>query len=119
MIDPAYELKDEFIRLTEAFTAAWRKWPTGIYLIWYPLQQRQPVPQFLRALKRTGIRKILVNELTVAPDDVPNRLSGSGLVVVNPPWQFDKEINEVTQWLAPVLNRGSGAPPRTRWLVAE
>lgn len=119
LLDPAYELRDEFIRLTETFSAAWRKWPTGVYLIWYPLQRRQPVPQFLRALKRTGIRRILLNELTVAPDDAPNRLSGSGLVIVNPPWQFDKEMNEAAQWLAPLLDRGAGVPPRTHWLVPE
>lgn len=119
LMDPSYELRDEFVKAFDAILAAWHKWPTGIYVLWYPVQRRQPIAQFQRALKRSGIRKILLSELNVAPDTAPNRLSGSGLVIVNPPWQFADDLEAVVHWLEPVLERGEHPRPRVRWLVAE
>src|SRR5205085_1455789 len=41
LIDPSYEQKDEFERLAEGFTQAFLKWPTGSYLLWYPVKSRR------------------------------------------------------------------------------
>src|SRR4051812_44904809 len=41
LIDPPYEQKDEFERLAEGFAEAFAKWPTGIYLVWYPVKSRR------------------------------------------------------------------------------
>ena len=119
VMDPSYEVRNEFARVVETLGAAWHKWPTGIYLLWYPVQRRQPLAQFHHALKRGGMRKVLMNELSVEPDVAPNRLSGSGLIVVNPPWQFEAEFRIVTRWLERALERGTHPPARSRWLVPE
>lgn len=118
LIDPAYETGDEFTRLLEALVAAWNKWPTGIFAVWYPLQQRQPVPRFHYELRTSGIKNILLHEFSVIPDVAVNRLSGTGMIIINPPWQFDVKIKNVLEWLAPRLDRGSGAPMRCEWLAA-
>lgn len=118
-MDPSFELRGEFHQATDALVGAWRKWPTGHYLLWYPVQRRQPLAAFHRALKRSGIRKILVAELSVAPDSAPNRLGGSGLVVVNPPWQFPEHFAAIQAWLRPVLDRGGNREPYLDWLVQE
>ena len=119
LIDPAYESRNEFERLLETLVAAWRKWPTGIYAIWYPVQYRQPVPQFHYELRTSGIRNIFLHEFSVIPDVAVNRLSGTGMIIINPPWQFDARIRKTLEWLVPRLDRGSGAPARCAWLVAE
>ena len=119
LIDPPYEVKNEFQVLTEALIKAWKKWPTGIYAIWYPLQRNQPVPQFQYDLRAAGLRKIFIHEFCVIPDTEPNRLAGTGMLVINPPWHFDKEIGTLLKWLVPVLDRGAGRPPRCEWLVSE
>ncbi len=119
LIDPAYEGKGEFERVLDAVTEAWKKWPTGMYAIWYPVQKRQPVPQFHYALRNSGIKKIFMHEFSVIPDTEPNRLSGTGMVIINPPWKFDTEIKKLLNWLAPVSDRGSGTAPRYEWLVPE
>lgn len=119
LIDPAYEGQHEFTRLMETILAAWRKWPTGIYAIWYPLQHRQPVPRFHYELRTSGIRNIFLHEFSVIPDTAADRLSGTGMIIVNPPWQFDMQIKKVLEWLVPRLDRGSGNPARCEWLVAE
>jgi len=40
ILDPPYEQPDDFARLSAGLTAALRKWPTGIYLAWYPIKGR-------------------------------------------------------------------------------
>jgi Protein involved in catabolism of external DNA len=118
LIDPAYEISNEFERLTETLTGAWRKWPAGIYAVWYPVQHRQPVPRFHHDLRASGMRKIFMHEFSVIPDIALNRLSGTGMIIINPPWRFDAEIRELLDWLVPRLDRGSGTTARCEWLVA-
>jgi len=119
LLDPAYELRDEFIRTTEALLAAWHKWPTGIYLVWYPLHRNQPVGAFQRKLVQGGLRKALLNELHVGNSDAPNRLAGSGLLIVNPPWQFEAKLATLSRWLERALSRGEHAPFQVKWLARE
>ncbi len=40
VLDPPYEQPDDFARLAAGLAAAFRKWPTGIYLAWYPIKGR-------------------------------------------------------------------------------
>ncbi len=118
-IDPSYEISNEFERMTEVVIKAWRKWPTGIYAVWYPVRGNQPTGRFHDDLRSSGIKKIYLNEISVAPDTEPNRLSGSGMIIINPPWRFNHVCEEVMDWLVPVLDRGSHAPARSEWLVPE
>jgi 23S rRNA (adenine2030-N6)-methyltransferase len=119
LLDPSYELRDEFVRTTDALLTAWRKWSTGMFLIWHPLHRNQPVAAFHRKLVQGGLRKALVAELHVGASDAPNRLTGSCLVVVNPPWQFAGKLLAASQWLARTMAQEQHAPPRVRWLVPE
>lgn len=119
LLDPSYELRDEFVRTTETLLAAWRKWSTGMFLVWHPVHRNQPVAAFHRKLVQGGLRKALAAELHMGTDDAPNRLTGSGLLVVNPPWQFSGKLLAVSQWLARVMAQEQHAPPRVRWLVPE
>ena len=119
LIDPAYEVKNEFQRLTEVLIESWKKWPAGIYAVWYPVQKKQPVPRFHYDLRSSGIKKIFLHEFSVIPDAEPNRLSGTGIIIINPPWQFDEKIKELLGWLVPVLDRGSQLPARCEWLAPE
>jgi 23S rRNA (adenine2030-N6)-methyltransferase len=118
-IDPSFELKNEFHLAVDTLAQAWRKWPTPPYLLWYPVQALRPLPAFHRALKRSGITRILIAELMVAPDDTPNRLSGSGLVIVNPPWHFAGRLRQAQDWIGPLMDRGARAGSRVEWLVRE
>src|SRR5436190_7794076 len=40
LIDPSFEQKDEFERLADGFAEGFAKWPTGSYLLWYPVKRR-------------------------------------------------------------------------------
>jgi len=53
LIDPAFEAKDEFDRLAERFAAAFEKWPTGSYLIWYPAKSRRVTDELAARVAQT------------------------------------------------------------------
>jgi 23S rRNA (adenine2030-N6)-methyltransferase len=92
LIDPPYESLDELKTMLRAFAEAYLRWPTGIYLIWYPIRsaaQRSMVHQRFEAL---NIPKILYADLAIHPDDAGLGLAGSGLMVINPPFGADEYL---------------------------
>jgi 23S rRNA (adenine2030-N6)-methyltransferase len=60
----------------------------------------------------------LLVELQVRPDDTPLRLNGSGLAILNPPWQFDQQIAPALPLLKKSLGE-SGAMTRLEWIRQE
>ena len=104
-IDPAYELRDERRRVLEALADAHRRWATGIFAVWYPIQDRATADDFLRRLARLGLPKVLVTEFCVLPEEA-FRLTGSGMILVNPPWQLDEQLRHLLPWLSTQLGVG-------------
>jgi len=94
LIDPPYESFDELKTMLQAFTEAYRRWPGGIYLMWYPIRsatQRTLVHARFEALR---IPKMLSADLAIHPDDAGVGLAGSGLMVVNPPYGTDDYLSQ-------------------------
>ena len=124
LVDPPFEQEGEFVRLTRGLEEAYRKWPTGIYALWYPIKGR-PEPDALaksvRRLARSalGIGKVLRAELAVSPLSDPSRLNGSGLLVVNPPWKLEAELSVLYPELAAILGRAGKGSHRVDWLAGE
>jgi 23S rRNA (adenine2030-N6)-methyltransferase len=117
LIDPPFEQPGEFARLADRLAAAYRKWATGLYLLWYPIKERRECEQFARRLARSGIGKILRAELTI--DDRSDRLAGAGLVLVNPPWTLERELSILLPALAAILAPGGDGGARLDWLTPE
>lgn len=90
LIDPPYEELGEIDRLGAALAKAVRKWPTGIYLGWYPIKDVAKVDHMVAQLDRDLARPALRLDLMVSEPD-PTRLNGTGLVVINPPWRLAEE----------------------------
>jgi 23S rRNA (adenine2030-N6)-methyltransferase len=118
LIDPAYEVADEFERIIAALEVAMQRWNTGIYAIWYPIKDRALINNFYRRLKYSGIQKILCSELSVQ-DEIASGLNACGMIIVNPPWKFDQEMSAAVKWLWSVLSSGQQGEYRTEWLVTE
>ena len=98
LIDPPYENPDEFTRIAHSLPIALKRWEMGIYAIWYPIKEKAQVERFYRVLKENIHQPIFAIELTIYPD-IPNHLNGCGLVIINPPWQFDTTVQEILSWL--------------------
>ena len=121
MIDPPYELeRKDFPQLVELLVAVYKKWPTGVFAVWYPIKDRAMIERFEKKMFKTGIRRQLVCEVCVWPDDTPVGLNGCGLLVINPPWKFSEDADEALQWLFPHLRMSeNGGHAAVRWLVGE
>jgi len=110
LIDPPFEQPDEYGRLAAALGDAWRKWPTGSYLAWYPIKEPSDITSFIKKLLQHGIRKMLRMELIVAAPTDTTRLRGSGLIAINPPWTLERESKILLPALARVFApAGKGA----------
>jgi 23S rRNA (adenine2030-N6)-methyltransferase len=118
LIDPPFEQPDEFDALALGFTAAHRKWPTGIYALWYPVKDARETEKFSRRLTRLGIPRVLQAELILPARD---GLRGSGLILVNPPWRLEDELGVLLPALLGILSEDASDAGRTpvRWLTAE
>ncbi|NVO15934.1 MAG: 23S rRNA (adenine(2030)-N(6))-methyltransferase RlmJ [Rhodoplanes sp.] len=110
LVDPPFERSDEFSHLAHGIVNAVRKWPTGVYVIWYPVKERRGPDAFVDALAAAGIAKLLRVEIDVGGDD--EVLRACGLVLINPPWRVADEFAVLLDWLVPVLARGGGAKSR-------
>jgi 23S rRNA (adenine2030-N6)-methyltransferase len=111
LIDPPYEQKDEFERLAEGFAEAYAKWPTGSYLLWYPVKSRRAtdtlarhVAEIVAASKPAG--KALRLEFSVAPQAADAALVSTGLLIVNPPWTLLGELKAILPELEKPLGQG-------------
>ncbi|HET9902910.1 MAG TPA: 23S rRNA (adenine(2030)-N(6))-methyltransferase RlmJ [Xanthobacteraceae bacterium] len=115
LIDPPYEESDEFERLAAALIRVRRKWPTGIYLAWYPIKDRAGPDGLAEKLSAAQIPKILRSELSVGRSR-EGRLEASGLLVVNPPWRLEAELSLLVPALVAAMQQGDGACARLDWL---
>lgn len=116
LIDPPYEQAAEYADVPAAIRRAWTRWPTGSYLLWYPLLASNAHAAMLSELARGDIRRLLVQELLLFPD-APG-LRGSGLAWINPPWQADAALRESGEWLRTRLG-GVDAKMMLEWRVPE
>lgn len=121
MIDPPYELeRKDFPQLVELLTKAYTKWSSGVYALWYPIKDRSMIERFEKKMMKTGIKRQLICELCVWPDDTPVGLNGCGMLIINPPWQFADQAENILQWLFPHLKMSdNGGHAAVRWLVGE
>jgi 23S rRNA (adenine2030-N6)-methyltransferase len=103
LIDPPFEDSGDFARLAHGLAAAHRKWASGTYLLWYPIKARAEPDALARVLRRSGVGKIMRAEISIAPAGDPLRLSGCGLIVVNPPWTLEPELQIMLPGLVPIL----------------
>jgi 23S rRNA A2030 N6-methylase RlmJ len=109
LVDPPFERSDEFASLLHAVVKAWRKWPTGIYMLWYPLEDRRRVAAFSRELASIVGRKVLRVELDSAAGE--DGLAAAGLFIINPPWRLADEFKDFTRLAC--ASSGAGAQLRS------
>lgn len=108
LIDPPFEAQEgEFRHIEAALEHALSRWPTGRFAVWYPIKLRQHIVPFHRWLKRHAPGRALVAELLLHPDNSALRLNGCGLAIINPPWQFERVLEEILDVLCAHLAQGS------------
>lgn len=116
LIDPSYEVKSEYVSVPEKLAEAVKKWREGIFVVWYPILKEGRHRALVDGVAAQVDAPTLNLELSLSAvkrgEEMPG-LRGTGLIVVNPPWQFDIAMTEAGAWLARSLGRGKHT---TTWL---
>jgi 23S rRNA (adenine2030-N6)-methyltransferase len=111
LLDPPYEAEDEFIEAARAIIDSWRRFATGIYLLWYPAKHRPAVDAAAGEILNAGISSVLRLDLDIGaqrPAGEAGRgppMSATGLLVINPPYGFADQMRMVLGTLTTLLGR--------------
>ena len=113
LLDPPYESPGEFAVLAQTVRDAWRKFATGIYLVWYPIKSQAEADAFTGEVLAGGMEKVLEIEIAIPVPE--GKLGRSGLLVINPPYGFEAAMRESASLIAPLL----GARISALWLAGN
>jgi 23S rRNA (adenine2030-N6)-methyltransferase len=119
LVDPPFEIEGEYRRLVDHLAKAWRRFPGGVYCLWYPLKNGAPIGDFHQALEDLEIPKILCAELSVKGERETTGLSGSGLIIVNPPFTLKGELDLLLPFLRDKLAQDHYASTGSFWIRGE
>ncbi len=102
LIDPPYESPAEFAEAAKAFAAAYRRFATGTYMIWFPVKSAAEANGFCGEVMASGATKLLRLDVTLAAAG-EGKLAAAGLLIVNPPWQLANALGEALALVLPRL----------------
>ncbi len=119
LIDPSYEIKEDYNLVFEMVASAYKKFATGIYAIWYPVVKRQTIEQLETKFIRSGIKKIQLFELGLSEDSTEKGMTSSGMIIINPPWTLMEKMTLLLPKLAAAIGNNKNAVMRCVTLSGE
>lgn len=117
LLDPPYENDDDYDRVLQTVLQAHPRFAHGVYAIWYPVVDRARIKRMQEILIASGLRNIEQYELGLESDRV-DKMTSSGLFVINPPSELKQKMLTLLPWLARALASDNGVF-RAETLVAN
>jgi 23S rRNA (adenine2030-N6)-methyltransferase len=117
LIDPPFEVLDETLRTAEALQFGYRRMATATFMIWYPVTTDEFAAQFVDTMKALQIPNMLWCELRIKAAFAQGGLSGSGLIIINPPWTLENDLRILLPALAERLGLGDWGRGQVDWLT--
>jgi 23S rRNA (adenine2030-N6)-methyltransferase len=108
LVDPPFEQPGELDRILQGLQNALRRFASGTYLLWYPIKNPRPIARFHQAIGSIAPKETLAIELLLREPADAERLNGSGLVVINPPYTLELDLAVLLPALAERLADGKG-----------
>lgn len=104
LFDPSYEVDSDYTGITDAVKLVLKKWPIGIFLIWYPIlnrrkQQTETLKLLIKEFSKNKVLNIEVTHSLDKPSDEDFGLQGSGLLITNPPWGLGDRLNSLCEYI--------------------
>lgn len=109
LIDPPYELKEDYHKAVATIIDGYKKFATGTYILWYPVVQRHFIDNMQQQLLNSSLRNVLQIEYCQRPDTDEYGMTGTGLFIVNPPWQLASQMSEILPYLTTKLGNNDSA----------
>lgn len=106
LIDPPYEVKTDYEQVIKSLQDGLKRFATGTYAIWYPLLQRQQTEDWMRDFRRAGFNDLLRIEHSPLPDTNGLGMTGSGMLVINPPYTLAEDFRALLPELRKLLQQG-------------
>ena len=119
LLDPSYELKTDYAQVFNTVSRAYKKFPTGIYAIWYPVVDKRRTEQLKNRFIKSGIKKIHCYELGIYPATSHKGMTAAGMIVINSPWKLMEEMKTLLPRLHETLTQSGNTYYQCDVLVGE
>lgn len=120
LIDPAYEQKSDYASVVAALELIQQRWRGGVVMVWYPLLSESQHANFISSIRNSRLRDVLCSELQLQAFDGPSGMKGSGVIILQPPWQIDLQLQQLLMYLAKILQQDKAvASWRVEQLIPE
>jgi 23S rRNA (adenine2030-N6)-methyltransferase len=96
-IDPSYEVKEEYKIIGEIIQKGYQKFSQGVYMLWYPLLMEARHAVLLQKIQHIGAN--IWNHEWKPKRFKSEGMYGSGVIILNPPWQFEHIIQDDLKFL--------------------
>lgn len=118
LIDPPYELKEDYEKAVQTLIDGYRKFATGTYILWYPVVKRALVDEMQARFGRSQVKNLLQVEFCQQSDTLEYGMTGTGLFIINPPWQLSEQLQQILPYMQQTLGQ-SGSSYRVEQLMPE
>lgn len=118
LIDPPYELKEDYVKAVKTLCDSYRKFATGTYILWYPVVKRALVDEMVQRFMRSQVKNLLQVEFCQRPDTEEYGMTGTGLFIINPPWQLAQQLEDILPYMQQNLGQ-AGSRYRIEQLIAQ
>ena len=105
LIDPSYELKDEYEKVSEMLSDCYKKFPLGVYIIWYPVLKNKKSEKFIFNVLKKKYKNL--SHVEMITDNSNNGMQGSGLFVLNCPWSIENDIKKSLETIFDCLKKNN------------
>jgi 23S rRNA (adenine2030-N6)-methyltransferase len=105
LIDPSYELKDEYEKVLEMLSDCYKKFPHGVYIIWYPILKNKKSEKFIFNVLKKKYKNL--SHVEMITDNLNNGMQGSGLFILNCPWSIENDIKKSLETIFDCLKKNN------------
>ena len=105
LIDPSYELKDEYEKVSEMLSDCYKKFPRGVYIIWYPVLKNKKSEKFIFNVLKKNYKNL--SHVEMITDNLNNGMQGSGLFILNCPWSIENDIKKSLETIFDCLKKNN------------
>jgi 23S rRNA (adenine2030-N6)-methyltransferase len=105
LIDPSYELKDEYEKVLEMLSDCYKKFPLGVYIIWYPVLKNKKSEKFIFNVLKKKYKNL--SQIEMITDNSNSGMQGSGLFILNCPWSIENDIKKSLETIFDCLKKNN------------
>lgn len=109
LIDPPYEIKEDYEKAVKTIIKAYKKFNSGTYILWYPVVTRERINVMEKDFTRSEVKNLLQVEFCLQADSNEYGMTGTGLFIVNPPWQLESQLAEILPFLQSSLGENQAS----------